>query len=332
VSDRPPIKPGERGAALLAVLLLVALIGALSAAALERLRLSTALAINGAALDQARAYAIGVESLLTLRVDDLIAISPERTTLAGGWNGETRQLPLPGGALAQATIRDGGNCFNVNSVAQGEPPAALTARPAGIAQFVALMRMLEVPEGSARRVAESAADWVDADADPGRQGAEDQVYGGLAQPYRAGNTLFADVSELRAVNAMTPEIYQRIRPWVCALPTTDLSPINFNTLLPHQAPLLVMLAPEQIGIERARRIIAERPAAGWETTQDFFESSALRDIQIPTDVLMQAELRTRWFALDLRIGLQGAELAETTLVDARITPARVVVRRWGSDD
>jgi hypothetical protein len=47
---------------------------------------------------------------------------------------------------------------------------------------------------------------------------------------------------------------------------------------------------------------------------------------------MQAELRTRWFALDLRIGLQGAELAETALVDARITPARVVVRRWGSDD
>ena len=52
---RAPIRPGERGAALLAVLLLVAVMGALTAAALEKLRLSTALAVNTAALDQARA-------------------------------------------------------------------------------------------------------------------------------------------------------------------------------------------------------------------------------------------------------------------------------------
>jgi general secretion pathway protein K len=45
----------ERGAALLAVLLLVAVMGAIAASALEKLRYSTALATNGAALDQARA-------------------------------------------------------------------------------------------------------------------------------------------------------------------------------------------------------------------------------------------------------------------------------------
>ena len=47
----------ERGAALLTVLLLVAVIAVLAATALERLRVSTRLAGNAAALDQARGLA-----------------------------------------------------------------------------------------------------------------------------------------------------------------------------------------------------------------------------------------------------------------------------------
>ena len=329
---RAPIRPGERGAALLAVLLLVAGMGALTAAALEKLRLSTALAVNTAALDQARAYAIGVESLLALRIDDLIAASPERTTLAGGWNGETRQVPLPGGGLALATIRDGGNCFNINSVADGRLATALTPRASGMAQFTALLRLLEVPEGIAVRIADSAGDWVDSDANPNRQGAEDPVYAGAEQPYRAANTLFADVSELRAVNGMTAEIYDRMKPWLCALPTTELSPVNVNTLMPEQAPLLAMLAPEQIGIARARQAIAGRPAAGWDSLTDFYRGPAMEGVLLPLDVQMQPQLRTTWFAVELVIELSGAELRETALVDARLSPARVAVRRWGSDD
>ena len=57
-----------------------------------------------------------------------------------------------------------------------------------------------------------------------------------------------------------------------------------------------------------------------------------RNRNLPLDVQTQPQLRTRWFTLDLRVGLQGAELYETALVDARIAPARVVARRWGSDD
>ncbi|MGS1017117.1 type II secretion system minor pseudopilin GspK [Allosphingosinicella humi] len=330
MKGRRIIPARERGAALLTVLLLVAVTGALTAAALEKLRLSTALAANNAALEQARAYASGIESLLALRVDDLIAASPDRTTLAGDWNGKQRVLPLPGGGMAEAVMRDGGNCFNINSLAEGADPAALTPRPAGIAQFIGLMRVLEVPEGVARRIAEGAGDWIDADLDQSPQGAEDPVYAETPTPYRAANTFFADVSELRAVNGMTPDIYKKLRPWLCALPTTDLSPINVNTLMPEQAPLLAMLAPDQIRIETARQAIAQRPAAGWETLADFY--AELRGVLLPLDVQLQPQLRTRWFTLDLQIGLRGAELTETALVDARLAPSKIVSRRWGSDD
>lgn len=327
---RPHGPERERGAALLTVLLLVAVMAALAATALERLRLSTALAVNGAALDQARAYAIGVESLLALTADDLIARSPERTTLAGGWNTQVRRIPMPGGGLVEARVRDGGNCFNINSVVEGRPPGPLTAQLVGVRQFEDLMRVLQIPDDQARRIAEAAGDWADSDGDRAAAGAEDGDYAGSR--YRAGNTLFAEVSELRAVSGMTPDIYARLKPWLCALPVAELSPININTLTLEQVPLLAMLSPGQIPIEKARQVIASRPAAGWASLSEFFRTPELVTILLPTDVQYQPQLRTRWFQADLRVTLAGAELNETALLDARIAPARVVARRWGSDD
>ena len=121
----------ERGAALLAVLLLVAVTGAIAAAAMEGLRLSRAVAANATALDQARAFADGAEQLALLTLDDQIARSPDRTTLDGGWNGAVRRMPMPGGAIAEARVRDGGNCFNVNSVVEGKAQTTLVRRPSG---------------------------------------------------------------------------------------------------------------------------------------------------------------------------------------------------------
>ena len=97
----------ERGAALLAVLLLVAVTGAIAASMVESLRLSRGVALNAAARDQGRLFADGVGQLALLTIDDRILESPERTTLAGGWNGATRTIQLPGGGSAEFTVRDG---------------------------------------------------------------------------------------------------------------------------------------------------------------------------------------------------------------------------------
>jgi general secretion pathway protein K len=324
------LPPRERGAALLAVLLLVTVMGALTTIALERLRLSTSLAGNVVALDQARTFAIGIESLTTLTIDDLLARSSERTTLEGGWNGARRRLPMPGGAVAEAVVRDGGNCFNINSLASFAPPATFLPRPSGMSQFQALMVLIGIPEGAAGPIAEAAGDWIDSDAAPNRQGAEDPQYAGAQQGYRTGNTMFSEVSELRAVSGMTPEIYTRLRPWVCALPTTDLSPINVNTLAPEQAPLLAMLGPQQIGVDAVRGVLAARPQQGWNSMTDFWVQ--FQGINLPFDVQLQPQLRTRWFSLDVLVELEGAELQETALIDARLAPAKVVARRWGSEE
>jgi general secretion pathway protein K len=317
---------------LLAVLVLVVIMSGIAAAAFEKLRVATAMAMNGASLDQSRSYAVGVETLLALRVDDLVAESPETTTLVGGWNGDRRRIELPGEGEAEGTITDGGNCFNINSVVEGERPTALKARPLGISEFANLMRVLGVPESSAREIAGSAADWADSDSIPGPDGSEDAAYASGPTPYRPSNTFFAEVSELRAVAGMSPDIYRRIRPFLCALPTADLSPVNVNTLLPDQAPLIAMLAPDAINVGAVRQVLARRPATGWTNISQFWQDPALKRAVLPLDAQLQPRLKTDWFALDLKIRLRGAELVETALIDARLSPARVAVRRWGPDE
>ena len=208
------MKASERGAALLTVLLLVSVMAVLSASALERLRLSTRLAANAGAIDQARAYAIAAEGIALSRITALVEADPARTPLAG-WNGQQTNLPLPGG-IATAVVGDGGNCFNLNSVVNGQPGQPLITRPLGISQFTALMQFLGIGEGEARRVAVSLADWVDTDTFAQPEGGEDGAYAGGETPYKTGNTLLADASELRAVAGVTPEIYEKVRPWVCA--------------------------------------------------------------------------------------------------------------------
>jgi general secretion pathway protein K len=323
------IPSSERGAALLAVLLLVAVTGAIAVAAMEKLTLSRSAATNTVALDQARAYADGVERLAILGIDDMIASDPNRTTLAGGWNGTVRRVPLPGGGLAEVRVRDGGNCFNVNSVVDGDPRTRLARRNTGVLQLAGLMQALDVQEGEARRIAEAAADWADSDSEPGPLAAEDPAYAGAAEPYRTGNTLFAEPGELRFLAGMTPEVMARLRPWLCALPSAELSPINMNTLLPGQAPLLAMLAPGRLPVERARQVIASRPANGWSSQIEFWRIDALRDLNVPLDTQLQLQLRTRWFALDVRVTVMEAEFAESALVDARLQPSRVAMRTWG---
>jgi general secretion pathway protein K len=314
------------------VLVLVVIMAAIAAGAFERLRLSTAMAMNGAALDQARGYALGVEDLLALRIDDLANEDAYVTNLAGDWNGTPRRIPLPGEGLAVGTIRDGGNCFNLNSLVQGEATTRLVQRPAAIEQFVALMLVLGLPEPTARRVAAGAADWIDSDSQTSPQGAEDSAYAAGEPAYRSGNTLVADPSELRAVAGVTPEIYGALKPYLCALPAADMSPINVNTLLPGDAPLVAMFAPGKVGADRVRGLIGARPPGGWRNTYDFWRSAQVAGLETSADPMSQLQLKTHWFTIDLSVAFQDSEMEEWALVDARLSPARVVARRWGGGE
>lgn len=317
----------ERGAALLTVLLLVAVMSVVAAAALERLTLATRLAANSGALDQARAFALAAETISIARIGDLKDRDKAKTTLHGDWHGRTTRLPIPGG-IATARVTDGGNCFNLNSVVAGDDPEKLRVRPVAVSQFTALMEVLGIAPRDAATVAAALADWIDSDSLPQPGGAEDEYYTQYARPYRAANRLMMDASELRAVAGVSPQLYATVRPWICALPVTDLSPINVNTLAPEQAPLVAMLIPGQLTIERARQMLAQRPAGGYGSTVAFWNLATREDLS-PGLAGTQIKLTTRFFRIDIMVELGDAEVTEQALVDTEELPARLIRRQWG---
>ncbi|MGI4733325.1 MAG: type II secretion system minor pseudopilin GspK [Janthinobacterium lividum] len=314
----------ERGAALLTVLLMVAIISVLAATALEKLRLSTRIAGNAADTEQARAHAQAAETLAIVRIDAMLGRRPDRITLAGGWSGRPFALPLPGG-IATARVSDGGNCFNLNALVTQGDAGTLIAAPARIAEFARLMRIEGTPAQLAGSIAAAAADWIDSDSVELPGGAEDGRYADGAQPYRTANALMADPSELRAVMGVTPAIYAAIRPFLCTLPVARPSMLNLDTLTPEQAPLVAMLAPDTIGVGQVQSALVARPPQGFANPGEFWQGALANagDAPARTGVL------TRWFALRIDVSVGGARIEEHALIDATRLPPRLVSRQWG---
>lgn len=317
----------ERGAALLTVLLLVAVLAVLAAHSIDRLAGATKLATNSRELSQAKSYLIAAESIGMQSAEQIVAASPGRTTNLGDWNGREQSFAVPGG-LIRATLRDGGNCFNINSLVQ-QTQDVFSPRPEGIEQFVRLMGLLDVPGGSAFDIAAATTDWLDSDMIPSPGGAEDDYYFQLEEPYRTANALMVDVSEIRAVKGVTTDIYRQLAPWLCALPTSDLSPININTLRPEQAILMAMWSTGNIDIVRARQFLAQRPELGYASLNDFWTQPYPSSLGASPEVQSQAKLMTRWFRLDATVEMQGALVEERALIDVARRPAKLVHRQRG---
>ena len=311
----------ERGMALLTVLLLVAVMAAL----IDDVRFALRRAANAETTAQAQWYALGAEDLARIEIARLTRADPQRTPLTPQWNGRPLTFPIEEGAI-QATLSDGQACFNLNSLVDGEGEG-LIARPQGAAQFSTLARTLGV--GAGATLAAAATDWIDSDQTPVAGGAEDGAYAGGQRPYRTSGTLLAEVSELRAVRGFDAATYATLRPHLCALPTTDLSPINVNTLTEAQAPLLVMLSGGALSEAAARQVVARRPAAGWVDTNAFWAEPLMAAIS-PSDALYdQVTVRTRYFALESRVTYADAEAVSTALLEAPLAgPVRTVNRRW----
>lgn len=328
----------ERGAALLSVLLLVAVMAVIAATALDRLTLATRIAGSAAAVDQGRAYSFAAEQIALRRVADLVARDPAKLTLAGDWLGRDFVLPLPGGQ-GTARLTDANNCFNLNSLVAETAPGRLSQRAVAVRQFAELMALLGVGRGEAESIAGATADWIDSDGNEGPLGAEDGIYRGLEVSYLPANRMMADVSEWRAVRGVTSKIYARLKPWICALPVADPVKLNVNTLAPEQAPLIAMLMPGEIGLADARAALAARPAGGYGSSVRFWQTRALERFEPPNGVDEQAGVTSRWLALTTHVTMGDGDLTAQSLIDAwggapaaGAAPPAIVRRDWGESD
>jgi general secretion pathway protein K len=317
--------------ALLTVLLLVAVMSVVAVAILDDVRFSVRRTTNAETQAQAQWYAAGAESLARRQIADLTKADPVRTPLEPRWNGRVLEFPVEDGSI-RAVVTDGQACFNLNSLVYGQGED-LFARAEGTAQFVALGAALGLSRARMAAAAAALTDWMDADAETQPNGAEDARYAGLSTPYRTGGVMLADVSEMRAVANVDADLYRRLRPYLCVLPSTAPAALNVNTLSPAEAPLLVMLTRGAVGLQRARAAIAARPALGWATVDAFWAQPVLKDFTPDDEMRGQVSLLTRYFDLRVDIDYGGAHAVRSVLIHAAPDGGvRTVIRRWTPEE
>ena len=181
--------------------------------------------------------------------------------------------------MIRGEIRDSQACFNVNGINSSTVPAGEEGLPYSAGVFKQLLINLQVDDSVAEQITDALRDWIDSDdVLVSGQGAEDSWYQSLKVPYLAGNGPMTDISELRLVRGVTPAIYRRLLPLVCALPSPATGAelkINVNTLREPQAPLLAALFLGQMSSEEAQNLLQERPKDGWPDTATFVSLPAV---------------------------------------------------------
>ncbi|MDX2143246.1 MAG: type II secretion system minor pseudopilin GspK [Rhodospirillaceae bacterium] len=310
----PTSRTSERGVVLLTTLLLVAVLAALIVAVMDDIRLAIKRTGNIRAHDQALWYARGAENLGRETIERGWKIHPSVSTLNDAWAMEGVRFPIDNGVIA-GRIRDGGNCFNLNSVVQRDGRGRFIARLEGTAQLQALLAALDVNQSDAEALAAVLVDWIDSDSAASPGGAEDSEYMGRTPPYRTAGALLVDVTELRAMRGFSEKLYSALRPFVCALPTETPSLVNVNTLMAEQAVLLVMLSGSGLSISAATRVIAARPLTGFGTIDEFWALDDMAPFKPAAERPGVADVKTRYYILETEVTYDTAELTTAALVE-----------------
>lgn len=262
----------DRGAALVTVMLLVAVMSVAAVSSFEVIGFAVKRTTGDRLYQQARFYAIGGEHIAR-RAAEQIAKTDQALLSAIGFNGENEiRFPIEGGVIL-GHLNDKSNCFNINSLVQTSDVGALVENPELGVRYKQLLLGLGISENEAEALTASATDWLDSDTRPLPRGAEDYDYAIAEVPYRAANTLMADVSELTLVKGYTSEMRAVISPFLCVLPNSNPATINVNSLSPNEAPLIASLVAGQIDIAALQGMIASRPAAGFETVGEFWQQN-----------------------------------------------------------
>ncbi len=217
--SRSRAKQQQQGIALVTALVLVAIatVVAASIAFASVMASRRASAVFGA--DQALLAAEGAEAMAAYALKQSASPSgPD--SLDQAWAQPYGPYELaPGVILEYAQIEDQQSKFNINNLADGG-----RSDPESMAEFERLLSSL----GLEPKWAGILADWIDTDNNPNDpEGAEDSTYLGQTPPYRAANMPVSSISELLALPGFGRNRYNRLAPYISALPPG--TPINICT-------------------------------------------------------------------------------------------------------
>ena len=282
----------QRGVALIIALLVVTLATLLAVAMTTRQQLDIARTANIIQGDQAYLYALASESW----AKHILFRDSQNTTIDSlneVWATSLVPLPIPGG-LIQVHLEDLQGRFNLNNLVIDQQPNL----PA-IAVFQRLLMVLDLPP----ELSAVVIDWIDSNNEAQLpNGAEDNAYLAKTPAYRAANQPFRSPSEMRLLAGVDADSYQKLLPFVCALPTP--TPININTAsLPVLRAVVAGLSEAN-----AQALITTRQAQPFNALPDFLTHQAIAGLKVESNNL---DISSQYFLVtaSVQVGRGKAQLS-----------------------
>jgi general secretion pathway protein K len=304
----------ERGVALVTAIVLVAIATVLAVHVGTRAALDLRRTAGLVALDQGWHVALGAEAWAAevLRDDDA-----DIDHLGEAWARPLPPLPVDGGEVRGA-IEDMQSRFNLNNLVDKDGNTDEDA----VAQFARLLAAV----GADLRWARMMADWIDRDTIPDAEGAEDGTYLSQAPPYRTANGVIATTTELMALPGMTRDEFEKIRPYVAALPRGK--PINLCTA---KAPVLTALIPGGTDFGNEELLTANRRDGCFPRKTDI-EGTLGRQSDTYQRLANKISETTDWFRAVTAVRIGTSEITLYSLIERNgETGIRTVLRSTGTE-
>ena len=285
----------QRGIALITVLMILSIMVTIAATMTGRLTLSLK-RTEGLIFSQSVYWygqAAGDFGRMVLNQD---FADSDVVSLDQNWALPDMVFPLENGTIS-GEFKDLRSCFNLNALGVKDK-GNIRATP--VTQLQALLEAIGINDYAAEMIAESARDWVDKDDQSNAaQGAEDSIYQARAVPHLAGNNLMVEISELRAVQGVGQKVYERISPYLCAIPSTEQK-INVNTVTVEQAAVLFALFDRdfEFSLSDFTKLLEDRPVSGWNKVDDFLASSLFSDVTPSAELKKQLSVTSEYFQLN----------------------------------
>ena len=318
---------GNRGVALLVVLLITGLATVLAVALVSSQQVQIRRTANILNSGQAFWLARGVEDFA---IQVLIKDGKDGNTdhLNEGWaqlgeGGEAFSEKVEDGEVS-GRLEDLQGRVNLNNLFRlmptGTPPKSDVASIQSITRK-RLERLLQHCEVDPE-VALAVEDWIDEDIEPQfPAGAEDEAYSGVTPSYRTANRRMASSSELRLVKGITPEAFRCLEPLVCALP--DGSSINVNT-----APAKVLAAlvdEEKFGLTAAQDLVKDR-GKGYDSVAAFRNAAKLQTNDLDETSL---DVKSQYFLAHINVQVGNGTVYLESMLYRKDGQVKVIRRTLG---
>ncbi|MFQ3230681.1 type II secretion system minor pseudopilin GspK [Reinekea sp.] len=295
----------QKGIALLQVLLIFALLSIVAVNLQLNQRLNIERALQSLFYSQATVMLDSAETIakVVLILDEQ---NSQTDHLYERWNVTEGIFPLTEPkALLETELNDLQGRFNVNWLSMD-----CKFRESALVGLKQLLTLI----GSDPEIADELYMWFDQDS-----GAE-YLYLDKLPTYSPSFQPIADISELNLLNAIEPDTYKEIAPYLSALPAN--SALNINTA---PVEILQIVAPF-IDLETANKMVTDRGEDGFKNIEDFKKYPVFTINQDKSVNIPELTVSSQWFELYTSVTIEDKALTQASLL-SRLNQEVIIVMR-----